>query len=389
MYGVSGTTLALATGFVVGGVTLAEATSPETRINNVVSVAYEVGSVGQAAALAEAGFVVDRKIDVQVINTNDIPTGLPNQSNQLIYKVVNEGNDAQPFDIDVTPVLESTGGLDFGGGMTLNPGGPSSISEGEYRVYLSADATFDSGTDTPYDPTGISPAQTLQASDDNATTDEIYVIIDMILPENSKNKDKMRFSVAATALNRVDDANPTNTALIEVTGRGLDRVGNAANSTAVDIIFADAAGTANSAGSDGNEDGQHTDNALVTIVSAELTVAKTVVILNDLLNHPTFDCTTDPDSDPADTEKGAIPGACLEYTITVENGAGAGASATDVAITDIVQTGISFEAFKLQTNWDATGYDDTTDPAQPTITASISTLAPGESSILSYRVTID
>ncbi len=345
------------------------ATASGVRITNTVTVNFSVGGVSQDEGSAVTGFVVDRKIDMQVIDNGPITNGRPKQTDrELIYQVINEGNDAQDFDIDV----DLTG--DLAGDFTLDTT-TGTLDPSKYRVYISTDNVRD-GSDTVYDPTGFSTAASPLAFDAGATTDTFYVIILLNIPSDAQDDETVTFSVRATALNATEDG-----ALTETLNQGLDNEGDP--SAAVDIVFADGPGTAGSNGTDIAEDGKHTDNTFVQVSSAALTVTKAVTIVSENTQGD-FTCTTDADPAIDDLTQGAIPGACLEYTITVSNGSGASENATGISISDTLQSGITFSAFVSPTDW--------TTPAESsgTITATLTDpLAPGETADLVYRVTVD
>ena len=353
------------------------ATTSGTRVNNTVSVEFKVGTVDQDTNTASAGFVVDRKIDMQVSDTGSFTDGRPKQTDrQLIYKITNEGNDSQAFDIDVA--VTSTNG-DIPASMVLDTNADT-LGPNEYRLYVSTDdAALDTGLDTVYDPTGFSAAATLGAYADPGTGDEFHIIIVFNIPSDAENTEDVVFSVVATAL---DDAGTA--ALTESLGNGLDTE-LADTSGVVDIVFADAAKTAASNGTDNAEDGKHTDNASVTVSSAELTVTKAVTIIHED-TQGLFDCTTTADPVIDDATQGAIPGACLEYTIEVANGGSANASATDISITDVIETGITFSAIMDATAWTGAAYDAPTKTISADLTNS---LAANQSAVLVYRVTVD
>jgi uncharacterized repeat protein (TIGR01451 family) len=182
--------------------------------------------------------------------------------------------------------------------------------------------------------------------------------------------------VAVTALNASEDG-----ILLEDLGNGLDDAVTPAN--AVDIVFADAAKTADSVGADAAEDAIHTDNATLTVSSAELVATKAVTIVNDDLNV-TFDCTTDPDPGTADAAQGAYPGACLEYTISVTNGAAANQNAQSVSINDPLPAGVTFSSFITTTGWTNPQHNAGVITATAT-----SDIAPNNSLDLVFRVTVD
>jgi|GEM_PF-3173922 len=368
--------LALATGLMAPA---AYATESGTRITNTVTVNFSVGGVSQDEESDTTGFVVDRKIDMQVISQASIPDGRPKQTaRELVYKVVNEGNDAQPFDIDVS-LTKVTGGVNSLFDALVLDTNTDTLEANEYRIYISADDTFDGG-DTVYDPAGLVTAATPASFGTAADADEFHVIIRMNIPSTAENDDIVRFSVRATAMNDAEDG-----AMVELLSQGLDNAGDP--DAVVDIIFADGARTTDSDGSDSIEDGIHTDNATVTVASAELSITKEVTIISED-TQGTFDCKTDPDPNIADALQGAVPGACLEYTITVTNGAAASVDADAITIADTLVSGISFEAFRLVTGWTnpAPDYDG---PSREITAGVTSSITPGNSVVLSFRASVD
>jgi len=356
-------------GAVAGTASEALATASGVRINNSVTVQFVVGGVSQDDGTAEAGFVVDRKIDMLVADQGSISDGRPKQTGrELVYKITNEGNDAQPFDVDVL----LTG--DLAGDFTLDTN-TDTLGDSEYRVYISADATLDGG-DTVYNPAGLSTAASPTAFDAGGTGDEFHVIVVVNIPSDAQDDEVVTFSVRTTALDLAETA-----ALTEDIGNGLDN--DTVPADAVDIVFADGAKQAGSDGTDAAEDGVHTDNASVTVASADLSVTKAVTIVDEN-TQGAFTCATDADPAIADAAQGAIPGACLEYTITLANGAAASADAESISISDTLPTGVTFSAFTETTDW--TSPDETAGVVTATLTAN---LAPGETSELKFRVTVD
>jgi hypothetical protein len=95
---------------------------------------------------------------------------------------------------------------------------------------------------------------------------------------------------------------------------------NIADTAAIETVFADAAGTLNSAGAaDATYNGQHSANDTYTVSAAALTVSKTVASLWDPVN--------------AGTNPKAIPGAYVQYSIVVTNGGATSASLTTLSDT--------------------------------------------------------
>lgn len=105
---------------------------------------------------------------------------------------------------------------------------------------------------------------------------------------------------------------------LKATAVGVTETAGAESANTVDVVFADDTGTATD-GADRNA--QHSAVNTYTVNTADITVAKTSAVTQDPFNG-----TTNPKR---------IPGATIEYTITVTNAAGA-ATATGINISDPV-----------------------------------------------------
>ena len=111
-----------------------------------------------------------------------------------------------------------------------------------------------------------------------------------------------------------------------------------ANTAGVDTVFADT-----NAGGNTARDGIHFDEDDYTIFAAALTATKTSRVISDPLNG-----TTNPK---------LIPGAVVEYCITVANGSG-GAAAANVAISDTLPATTTYDAsFGVKVNGTVTERD--------------------------------
>jgi uncharacterized repeat protein (TIGR01451 family) len=179
-------------------------------------------------------------------------------------------------------------------------------------------------------------------------------------------------------------------------GSALTQTTGADTPGSVDIVFADGQGsdTAN----DAARDARFSDDSDYEVAAASLTVTKASAVISDPTNNT---------SNPK-----AIPGAVVEYTITITNGASA-ATATNITITDslaaeITAGTIAFDAngyaagrgvqvtapninSGAATNLTNAGSDDQGDwnvTAANTVTVSGIDLAAGESATVKFRVTI-
>ena len=135
---------------------------------------------------------------------------------------------------------------------------------------------------------------------------------------------------------------------------------------AVDTVFADT-------GRDNSE------NALddYTVSAATLTVTKTSTVISDPVNS-----TTNPKM---------IPGAVVEYCITVANGSGA-ATATNVTITDPIPANTTFQSNTVYVDGNAScqnGTNTTDAPSGGNLTMGLSSITGGSTSSARFRVTVN
>ena len=143
-------------------------------------------------------------------------------------------------------------------------------------------------------------------------------------------------SIPSTAVNG-------NVACVTLTALALETDGSALSETSgadtagVDTVFADEAGDTDIA-----RDAQHSDTDAFLVQSAVLTVTKTLAVVADPVNGV--------------TNPKAIPGAYIEYTVTVLNAGGAGAGATNVTLTDDLTTEIGNGTLAFRPDSYASGY---------------------------------
>ena len=126
------------------------------------------------------------------------------------------------------------------------------------------------------------------------------------------------------------DATVTNgaTSLVDLLAEatGVSETTGADDANTVDVVFTDDTGT----GTDGaDRNAKHSAVNTYTINTADLTVKKTSAVIDDPANG-----TTNPKR---------IPGATIEYTITVTNAAGA-ATATGIVISDPLPSDLVYES---------------------------------------------
>lgn len=295
--------LALLTVSSIAGVqgAFADGTASNTTISNRATVSYSVGGVAQApigssptgnssGAGADTTFVVDNKVMHFVSESGGAAnTAIPGGTNVLTFIVRNQGNTAQGYLLTATDTTSSP--------AYSPPADSADLSN--YRVRVEAGAV-PGGDPNAYDPTDT--AENILSLDPD-TEVRVYVLADV--PAGTPNGARANVQLAAQATTA-----GTTTVVLQSTG--------ADDPNAVDVVFADAGTTA--------RDGIHEAVDQYLVSSASLTVTKTSTVIRDPFNNT---------SNPK-----AIPGAVVEYTITVANTGGA--DATGVVINDPLPVATTF-----------------------------------------------
>lgn len=267
-----------------------------TSISNIATVDYEVGGIAQtgiessptgnstpgAGNGTSTAFVVDNRVDLTLVEQGGAQTPVsPGQANAVAtYLLTNTGNETQDYALSAANL--TTGTAVFGNADT--------IDANNLRAYADTDGSGDFSAGDQLFVDSLAP--------DTATL--VFVVVDV--PIGATDGDYANVSLTATTA-----AAGSSGATIVTATVGGDTAG-------VDILFGDA----------GN-DGAETANDGYFISSAALTVSKTETLVSDPING-----TTDPLH---------IPGAVIEYTITITNTGGA--DATAVGVTDVLNANLS------------------------------------------------
>jgi len=237
-------------------------TAPGTNINNTATLSYEVNSVAQTTVDAsDAGFVVDRKIDVEVANTDpaktvDVTPGATDQ--ELHFTIANKGNDQEEYTLSYA---------DIAAGDQFDPTS-CQIDAGAGFVNFTTTITIAAETNASVIVQCDIPAQGTVHDGDNGT---------IVLTATVNNRTK--------ANDDVDDP------------------------AVVQDIFADGSGE-----TDGNQDGAHSDRGTYHVVSADLSLAKTSIVTEDPVHAA-----------GGAAEPHRIPGATVRYCFVVDNNGSADA----------------------------------------------------------------
>jgi uncharacterized repeat protein (TIGR01451 family) len=281
---------------------LAAGTAANTDIDNRATVNFQVGGVAQnpvessptgnstpgAGNGANTTFKVDNKIDLTVTEVGGAATTVGAGATNVVttFKVTNTGNNTQGYNLSSANV----GGTLFTRADAFDMTNLRTFVSTAACSGVSPTPSYNSGTDTAVNITTL-------AADACA-----YVFILADTPVTATNGQAS--NVRLTALTRVA------TTLAAVT-----QTAGAESPTVVDVVFADT-----------GRDAQETADDQYFVQTAALSVGKTSTVISD-----PFNLAVNPKS---------IPGAVMEYGITLTN-TGA-VSATVVTITDPVPTNTTF-----------------------------------------------
>ena len=292
------------------GTAFAGGTAAGTSVSNTFTLNYNVGTTPQPPVTGDTPtvFVVDRLIDVNVApnaGTNVAPGA---QDQPLNFTLTNEGNDDQGY---VLTAANVAAGDDFDTSnfvitYVIDANGDGINNDGAPVTY--------NGTSTP----DIEPDQI------------VFVTIESDIP------------AGVTQGNTSDITLLAETAVTGGSGTLVTEDTDGNDNAAVENVFADAAGDV--AGDDA-EDGSHSATNTYTVDAANIAAVKAVDVFAEVPNA-TNDCAVIPGTPAPQTsdedDQYAIPGACVEYTITATN-TGA-AAANSITINDTLPDNLTFVA---------------------------------------------
>ena len=346
-FGVTAGVLAVAAG--AASPAFAAGTTAGSTITNNVTVNFQVGGVSQNSVSASNSFTVDRKVNFTVAEDGAATTQVsPGQLSAVTsFIVTNTSNAALDFALAAT---NRSGG-------TAQHGGTDNFDVSNFRLYQDTNnnGAYDGGTDT------------LITYLDQVAADasiRVFVLADVPLGRSTGDVAGVRLTGTASEATAAGSLGATVT---QTSG---------ANTAGVDTVFADT-----NSGSNTARDGIHFDEDDYTIFAANLVATKTSRVISDPLNG-----TTNPK---------LIPGAVVEYCITVANGAGS-AAATNVAISDTLPAQTTYDAsFGVKVNGTVTSGTCNADGAvagshaSGVVSGTIPSVAAGETRTVLFRVTIN
>lgn len=451
--------LTVAGGFVVAGAANAAGTLAGSAVTNIATVNYEVGGAAQQPIGSAPGgntfgagvdtvFIVDRKLDVQVVADLaqvNIPAGYLNNnpthpsldatgtSHALVFTVTNLSNSIQDIGILAIENIQDEEDNDVADTVVA--------TTFTYYVESGDNVGFDA-LDTPAKVDGGIVYLDAQLPD----TDQIVYVVAAIegpataLPGEFANVTlaaQIRESGASIGDNAIDFTGPEPVAVTNVPDNAVGAVAvattgadvhsdaaplnNAARDQAINTILVDsvdqAAGfeevgytvrpvaTKNGVGANetidyrldstvlpsvGNVrdqigDGQHSDTATYIIIGNTINVSKASLVVSDPFNG-----TNSPIR---------IPGAVVRYTITVQNQSGAVAS--NVIVTDEIPTNTTYvldsvvitdNGVTVANTGDGDGsvtYTAPVSPAAGKLDINVPPVEAGTSNVVTFEVTID
>ena len=257
---------------------VAAGTDAGLTVSNTTSVEYDVGGNTQPAVVSnQADFVVDRRVDFTLDADG-------------VHEIVNPDGSAISFDFTLQNDSNST--MDFE--ITL----------------LQLDPP---GTVNGNDDTGAQVPSAVLATvyvDDLAEDTNTVITVDAIADNTLGNGDIANIQVTAIARDPSGDSGN----IIAL----ADTSGSADDSAVVDNVLANS----------GPVPGEETAGDGIIVESANLTITKAYSVHWDPINL-------------ADPSAKAIPGAVIEYLITIDNTTGA-VDATDIVITDTIDALVQF-----------------------------------------------
>lgn len=280
-------------------------TNAGVTVTNTATVNYKVGTVAQTATGDSVDFVVDRRINLAVAS-NGNTTVAPNSTGQVLaYTVTNSTNDVMDF------------------GLSAAVGSSPDFSATSLQVFV------EDGTTVGYQPLEDTATYIDELAEDG--TKIVYVVGS--IPANATDTQTGPVVLTATA-------KAGGTASTEGAASVADTDGD--DAALVENVFADGTGATDSA-----RDGKQSASGSYVVASATISVTKTSLVVSD-----PFNSTTNPK---------AIPGAVIEYCISVANGGGTAAS--DVKVDDAIPTNTTYVlgSIKVGTNCtyaSATAEDD-------------------------------
>ena len=310
-------------------------TQAGTSVSNTFTLDYKVGGVDQPQIDSTATptlFTVDRLVDLTVTSNGDNTVAPGATDEELVFSVTNEGNDTQAYSL---AIVEETATPD-----TIDTDAPTGAVP-ELVYYIDdGNGTFEPGA-ADGAPVTYNPASPPELGPD----DVLWVVVTQDIPTSGTDGDQADVSLVADTLEPASSPNAGTP--VTADGDGTNNLTGAAEN-----VLADGSGTGNEVANAGD----HSATGSYILVSADIDGEKVVSVYSE----DGMGCATIPGAAPVGGY--GIPGACVEYVISVENTGSA--PATDVIVEDILPDELIFAAADF--GGDFTGGSFTTLPGPNT-----------------------
>lgn len=361
-------------------------------IKNTATLDYKVNTIDQTQVSAENDLLVDANVDLTLERTDGIPSGTGSLINlggtnyYLVgeFKLKNTGNADAYFTLAAINTADDHSILNMSDTSSAENNAQTANGNSDFVIYLE-DGTNTGGLDS--DDTLLAGSSDFELLKDHAAEQIIYVAA---LASSIQGVDDDLFGTDLTASVAAIDylrSDGTTQDKVAVTGHNATAT---ADSRTFSFVYADNGNDAQATASDvlraafpnlGNGDGTNGTDG-----SGNFT--KTSTVISDPINN-----TGGPGVSPK-----AIPGAVVEYTITVKNTGSV--SAENVIIKDAIPTDTTFVSGSIQWNENGGGANTLTDNGSDDagdynvteagkVTVNIGTLENGHTDIVKFRVTID
>ena len=287
--------------------TAAAQTAAETNVDNTFSLVYDINGSEQPEINNDddpTRFVVDRLIDLTVTNTGGNTTVAPGQeSAETTFTLTNDGNGDQAYDLSVVNTAITTDDFD--------PTSPTATGAVEITYFLSSAPTVG----ITFDPTDTDTFPVL------APDETITVTVEQDIPTGLDDTNEGQIILVADTLSADDFSE-------ELADDDTDN-----DLLASENILADGTSTDEEVANAGD------DSAIGTYIVAEadVTGVKTVAIVAED-GGTAANCAGL--ATPTTSDQYSIPGACVEYVITVTNSDTR--DATGIDVTDNLPSELTF-----------------------------------------------
>jgi len=329
------------------GTASAIGTDAGTVISNTATVVFTVNAVVQPAVASTAvDFMVDRRVDLTL---TAVPltyvTVTPNTSGAILFNLLNSSNASLNF-----ALTGANNAVDpFGGVESFDP--------------TTVTGFVDTGIIGTYEPL-VDTATTVDTLIEDATVG-VWLVGVIAAGETSGE-------IAAVTLTATARETTANGGGVLVQEAGADVTAT------MQTVFADGAGD-----TDVVRDRAFSDSGAFLVASADVTIAKTETLISDPINA---------------VNPRHIPGAVVEYVVTVTNAVTSSLPATSLTISDVIPAGVTFapDTYAVGSGIDLDGVpqtnvtgDDDAEFTAGTVTVTLPTLAPNTSTVITFRVTVN